>query len=152
MMKQYTTTSPFPQRQTRLGGPGQALEEPATAGEPMHAELLAATFGTRVALEWKIEAVAGGSLEMAGHVGQGWPGPSGQYGVGLARTSGVDGMDCRRRGEGPSRVSPQRCVDSDSVSRIEIQQDGTMAVVDPEQAVVLAGPSDMEDGVLSVDS
>ncbi|KAJ1207499.1 hypothetical protein NDU88_002890 [Pleurodeles waltl] len=38
----------------------------------------------------------------------------------------------------------------DSVSRIEIQQDGTMAVVDPEQFVKLAGPLDMEVGVLSL--
>ncbi|KAJ1199555.1 hypothetical protein NDU88_003389 [Pleurodeles waltl] len=79
-------------------------------------------------------------------------GSYGQSGVGSARTSRVDGTDWRRYGEGPPRVSPQRCVDSDSVIRIEIQQDGTMAVVDPEQAVVLAGPSDMEDEVLSVDS
>ncbi|KAJ1217390.1 hypothetical protein NDU88_004984 [Pleurodeles waltl] len=76
--------------------------------------------------------------------------PSGRSGVGLVRTSGADGTDWRRRGDGPSRVSAQRC--DNSVSRIEIQQDGTIAVVDTEQAVELAGPSDMEAVVQSVDS
>ncbi|KAJ1155898.1 hypothetical protein NDU88_008623 [Pleurodeles waltl] len=80
------------------------------------------------------------------------PGSSGRSGGGSARTSGVDSMDWRRRGEGLSRVSAQRCVDSDCHSRIEIQQDGATAVADPEQAAVLRGPSDMEDEVLSVDS
>ncbi|KAJ1203137.1 hypothetical protein NDU88_006931 [Pleurodeles waltl] len=60
-------------------------------------------------------------LEMWYKVGLG---PSGRSGVGSARTSGVDGTDWRRRGDGPLRVSAQRC--DNSVSRIEIQQDGTM--------------------------
>ncbi|KAJ1149434.1 hypothetical protein NDU88_002244 [Pleurodeles waltl] len=50
----------------------------------------------------------------------------------------------------PVPVSAQRW--DDSVSRIEIQQDGTMRVVDPEKAVELAGSSDMEAGVLYVDA
>ncbi|KAJ1200805.1 hypothetical protein NDU88_004626 [Pleurodeles waltl] len=65
------------------------------------------------------------------------PGPFGQSGVGSAHTSGVDDTDWRRHEDRPSRVSAQRCDDSDSVRRIEIQQDGTMAVVDPEQPVLL---------------
>ncbi|KAJ1192676.1 hypothetical protein NDU88_001982 [Pleurodeles waltl] len=58
MMEQYTTSAPLPQTQTRLGGLVKALEEPATAGEPKRAELLAAVRGTRVAVEGKIEIVA----------------------------------------------------------------------------------------------
>ncbi|KAJ1093349.1 hypothetical protein NDU88_006453 [Pleurodeles waltl] len=44
------------------------------------------------------------------------PGPSGQSGVGSARTSGVNGTDWRRSGDGPLRVSAQRF--HNSVSRI----------------------------------
>ncbi|KAJ1134624.1 hypothetical protein NDU88_001075 [Pleurodeles waltl] len=55
-MEQYTT--PLPQRQTRTGGLGEALEVPATAGEPTCTELLATIHGARVALEGKIETVA----------------------------------------------------------------------------------------------
>ncbi|KAJ1123013.1 hypothetical protein NDU88_001486 [Pleurodeles waltl] len=164
-MEEYTTPTLLPQRQTRTGGSGEALEEPTTAGEPTRAELLAAIQGARVALDGKIETVAvevnllradlrkvsdkvkvaegsivdlqtevgtlckqmaqvtsiAGSPEMAGDVGQGWPGPSGQSGVGSAHISGVNGSDWRKRGDGPSGVSAQRCDDSDPVSRIEIQ-------------------------------
>ncbi|KAJ1095998.1 hypothetical protein NDU88_001147 [Pleurodeles waltl] len=86
-------------------------------------------------------------LEMWDRVG---PGRSGQSGVGSARTSGVDGTDWRRRGEGQTQVSGQQC--DNSVSRIEIQQDGTMVVVNPEQTIELA--DSLEGGVemLSVDS
>ncbi|KAJ1145548.1 hypothetical protein NDU88_011834 [Pleurodeles waltl] len=90
-----------------------------------------------------------GWLEMRDKVG---PGPSGQSGVGSARTSGVDGSDWMRRGAGLSWVTAQRDNVSDSVSRIEIQQDGTIARVDPEQVVELAGPLDVEAGLISVDS
>ncbi|KAJ1124876.1 hypothetical protein NDU88_003323 [Pleurodeles waltl] len=73
-------------------------------------------------------------------------------GLELARlcTSGVDGTDWRKWGDGPLQVAAQRC--DNSVSRIEIQQDGIMAVVDPEQAVELADSSDGEAEMLSVDS
>ncbi|KAJ1091801.1 hypothetical protein NDU88_004916 [Pleurodeles waltl] len=57
-MEQYNTSTPLPQRQTRLGGPGEAVEEPAIGGEPTCADLLAAIQGFRVALEGKIETVA----------------------------------------------------------------------------------------------
>ncbi|KAJ1109432.1 hypothetical protein NDU88_006793 [Pleurodeles waltl] len=77
-------------------------------------------------------------------------GPSGPYGAGSALTSGVNGMDWRRREDGPSRVPGQRC--ATSVSRIEVQQYGTMAVVDPEQAIEVAESSDGEAEMLSVDS
>ncbi|KAJ1153284.1 hypothetical protein NDU88_006045 [Pleurodeles waltl] len=196
-MEQYTTSTPLPQRQTRLGGLGEALEEPVTGGEPTRANLLAAMQGSTVALEGKIETVAvevkllqadlrkvkaklralnirfmllytallkvisGGKTQFFEHPAEVWrwleiwdrvgPGPSGRSGIGSARTR-VDGMDWMRNGEGPAQVSAQQCVDSDSCSRIEIHQDGTIAVVDPEQAVVLVGPLDMEDGVISDDS
>ncbi|KAJ1134625.1 hypothetical protein NDU88_001076 [Pleurodeles waltl] len=110
----------------------------------------------------RLKVISGGKLQFFEHPEEVWrwlemrdrvgPGPSRRSGVGSARTSGVDGSDWRRHGDGPSRVSAQRCDDSDSVSRIEIQQNGTMAVVDPEQAVELAGPSNVEAGMLSVDS
>ncbi|KAJ1108039.1 hypothetical protein NDU88_005423 [Pleurodeles waltl] len=76
----------------------------------------------------------------------------GRYGVGLAHTSGVEGTDTgwRRRGEGQKQVFEQW--GDDSVSRIEIQQDGTMAVVGPEQAIKLAESSDGGVEMLSVDS
>ncbi|KAJ1130956.1 hypothetical protein NDU88_009300 [Pleurodeles waltl] len=86
-------------------------------------------------------------LEMWDKVG---PGPSGRSKVGSARTSGVGGTDWRRHGEGPLQVAAQRC--DNSVSRIEIQQVGTMAVVDPEQAVELADSSDGGAEMFSVDS
>ncbi|KAJ1209440.1 hypothetical protein NDU88_004818 [Pleurodeles waltl] len=57
-MEQYTTPILLPQRQTRMGGLGEALEAPATMGEPTRAELLAAVHGARVALEGKIETLA----------------------------------------------------------------------------------------------
>ncbi|KAJ1130617.1 hypothetical protein NDU88_008968 [Pleurodeles waltl] len=57
-MEQYTTPMLLPQRQTRMGELGEALDAPATAGEPTRADLLAAIRGTRVALEGKIEMVA----------------------------------------------------------------------------------------------
>ncbi|KAJ1096185.1 hypothetical protein NDU88_001329 [Pleurodeles waltl] len=57
-MEQYTTPTSLPQRQTPLGRPGEALEEPSAAGEPTRAELLVAIHGARVALEGKIETVA----------------------------------------------------------------------------------------------
>ncbi|KAJ1169745.1 hypothetical protein NDU88_001636 [Pleurodeles waltl] len=134
-MEQYTTPTPLPQRQTHLGGSGEALEEPATVGEPMHVELLAAIHGARVALEEKIETVA---VKVKVNLLRADL-PKVSEKVKVAAGSIVD-------------LQTERSVDSDSVSRIEIQQDGTMAVVDPEQAVVLAGSSDMEAGVLSVDS
>ncbi|KAJ1129232.1 hypothetical protein NDU88_007603 [Pleurodeles waltl] len=58
------------------------------------------------------------------------PVQSGRSAVGTARTSGVDDMDWRRRGEGQKQVSEQQ--GDNSVSKVEIQQDGAMAVVDPE--------------------
>ncbi|KAJ1201007.1 hypothetical protein NDU88_004823 [Pleurodeles waltl] len=161
-MEQYTTPKPLPQRQTYLGGSGEALAVPATEEEePSRAELLAAIHGARVALEGKIETVSVEvnllradpqkiTLRKAGDVGQGWPGSSGRPGVGSAHISRVDGTDWRRHGEGPLRVSMQRC--DNSGSRMEIQQYGTMAVVDPEQAFELADSSDGEAGVLFVDS
>ncbi|KAJ1129589.1 hypothetical protein NDU88_007956 [Pleurodeles waltl] len=57
-LEQYTTSTLLPQRLTRLGGPGEPFEEPATGGEPTCAELLAAIQGSRVALEGKRETVA----------------------------------------------------------------------------------------------
>ncbi|KAJ1179102.1 hypothetical protein NDU88_004338 [Pleurodeles waltl] len=78
------------------------------------------------------------------------PCPSRRSGAGSAHTPGVEGSDWRRRGDAPSRNSALQC--DDSVSRTEIQQDGTMPVVDPEQVVELAGPLDVEAGALSVDS
>ncbi|KAJ1115137.1 hypothetical protein NDU88_003363 [Pleurodeles waltl] len=148
-MEQYTTHTLLPQRQTHMGGSGEALDTPATVGEPTHAELLAAIHGSIVSLEGEIKMVAvevnlwrADIRKLSDKVK--W------YGVGSGRTSGVDGTDWRRRGDGLSQVSAQRC--DDSVSRIEIQQDDTMEAVDPEQAVELAGPADVEAGVVSVDS
>ncbi|KAJ1139760.1 hypothetical protein NDU88_006127 [Pleurodeles waltl] len=57
-MEQYTTPMPLPQRHTHTGGSAEALEEPATEGEPTRAELLATIHGAGVALEAKIEMVA----------------------------------------------------------------------------------------------
>ncbi|KAJ1129720.1 hypothetical protein NDU88_008086 [Pleurodeles waltl] len=57
-MEQYTTPTPLPQHQTRMGGSAEALVVPATAEEPLYAEILAAIQGTRVALGGKIEMVA----------------------------------------------------------------------------------------------
>ncbi|KAJ1090068.1 hypothetical protein NDU88_003208 [Pleurodeles waltl] len=59
-------------------------------------------------------------------------------------------MDWRRRRDGQKQVSEQPC--DNSVSRIEIQQDGTTAVVDPEQAIKLADSSHGGVEMLSVNS
>ncbi|KAJ1184589.1 hypothetical protein NDU88_001393 [Pleurodeles waltl] len=78
------------------------------------------------------------------------PGLTVRSGLGAAPTSGVDGTDWRRWGDSQMRVSAQRGDNSDS--RIEIQQDGTMAVVDPELAVELTEPSVKGVEMLSVDT
>ncbi|KAJ1196930.1 hypothetical protein NDU88_000793 [Pleurodeles waltl] len=57
-MEQYTTPVPLPQCQTCSGESGDVLSMPVTAEEPSRAELLAATQGSRIALEGKIETVA----------------------------------------------------------------------------------------------
>ncbi|KAJ1198395.1 hypothetical protein NDU88_002236 [Pleurodeles waltl] len=57
-MEQYTTLVPLPQRPARSEGSGDAMRVPVNPEEPSHAELLAATQGSRVALEGTIETVA----------------------------------------------------------------------------------------------
>ncbi|KAJ1143726.1 hypothetical protein NDU88_010031 [Pleurodeles waltl] len=110
----------------------------------------------------RLKVISGGKTQFLEHPEEVWrwlemwdkvfPGPSRRSGVGSTRIAGVDGSDWRRREDGLSQVSAQRCADSDSVSRIEIPQDGTMAIVDPEQVVELAGSLDVAAGLLSVDS
>ncbi|KAJ1149310.1 hypothetical protein NDU88_002120 [Pleurodeles waltl] len=86
-------------------------------------------------------------LEMWDKVGSG---SIGRSGVGSTRTSGVEGADWRRRGDALMQVTGQLC--DNSVSRIEIPQDGTMAVADPVQAVDIADSSDGGAEMLLVDS
>ncbi|KAJ1191518.1 hypothetical protein NDU88_000834 [Pleurodeles waltl] len=69
---------------------------------------------------------------------------------GAARASGVDDMDWRRRRESRTRISTQR--GDNSKGRVEIQQDGTMAVVAPEMSVESIEPSDARVALISVDT
>ncbi|KAJ1167380.1 hypothetical protein NDU88_007772 [Pleurodeles waltl] len=57
-MEQCTMPVPLPQRQTPVGGAGDALSTAVTVEEPSQAKLLAAIQGSRVALEERIETVA----------------------------------------------------------------------------------------------
>ncbi|KAJ1135351.1 hypothetical protein NDU88_001791 [Pleurodeles waltl] len=134
-MEQYTTPTSLPQHQTRVGRTGEALGTPAIIEEPSRAEFLAAIQGSRVALEGKIETVAvWRRLELWDKVAPG------RSGLGATCASGADGSDWRKRGESQMQGSAQRGVCSGS--RIDIQQDGTMAVVVPELAAELTVASD----------
>ncbi|KAJ1157157.1 hypothetical protein NDU88_009872 [Pleurodeles waltl] len=78
------------------------------------------------------------------------PGRSGRSGLVATRASDVDGSDWQNHGESQMQASAQRGVSSDS--RIEIQQDGTMAVVVPELAAKLTVAPDQEMEMISVDT
>ncbi|KAJ1149095.1 hypothetical protein NDU88_001913 [Pleurodeles waltl] len=60
---------------------------------------------------------------------------------GAARTSGVDDTDGRKRGRSQAQISAQGT--SGANGRVEIQQDGTMAVVVPEMTDESTDPSDV---------
>ncbi|KAJ1115909.1 hypothetical protein NDU88_004129 [Pleurodeles waltl] len=71
-------------------------------------------------------------------------------GWGAARTSGVDDTDWRKRGESQTQISAQGTAGADG--RVEIQQDGTMAVVMPEMTDESTEPSDVRMESVSVDT
>ncbi|KAJ1089399.1 hypothetical protein NDU88_002550 [Pleurodeles waltl] len=137
-MEQYTTLAPGSQRQTRMGGPGWVPEAPAPVEEPSRAELLAAIQGSCVVLEEKLEAVAGEVNLLWKDL---W---------GAARTSGVDDTDWRKRGESRNQISARGASGADG--SVEIQQDGTMAVVVTEMTDESTEPSDVRMESVSVDS
>ncbi|KAJ1101513.1 hypothetical protein NDU88_006580 [Pleurodeles waltl] len=56
-MEHYTPPGPLPQCPARSDKNGGNMRAPANLEEPLHAELLAAIHGSRVALEDKIETV-----------------------------------------------------------------------------------------------
>ncbi|KAJ1109385.1 hypothetical protein NDU88_006746 [Pleurodeles waltl] len=130
-MEQYATSSPGLQCQTRMRGPGGVPEAPAPVEEPSGAELLAAIQGSCVVLQGKIEAVA---VE-----------------VNLLR------MDLRKVSD-KVKVAEGSIVDlqaegiSGANGRVEIQQDGTMAVVVPEVTDESTEPSDVRMESVSVDN
>ncbi|KAJ1138822.1 hypothetical protein NDU88_005203 [Pleurodeles waltl] len=70
--------------------------------------------------------------------------------MGAARTSGVDDMDWRRRRDSRIQISTER--GDNSISRVEIQQDGTMAVGVPEMSVESIEPSDKRVALISADT
>ncbi|KAJ1184660.1 hypothetical protein NDU88_001463 [Pleurodeles waltl] len=140
------------------GGPEGVWETPAPAEELSHAELLAAIQGSQVVLQGKIEAVAvevnllrtdlrkvsdkvkvveGSIVDLQAEAGTG---RSVRPIRGAARASGVDDTDWRKRGESQTQISAQGAAGSDG--RVEIQQDGTMAVVVPEITDESTEPSD----------
>ncbi|KAJ1120104.1 hypothetical protein NDU88_008279 [Pleurodeles waltl] len=69
---------------------------------------------------------------------------------GAARTSGVDDLDWRKRGESQTQISAQGTDGSDG--RVEIQQDSTMTVVVPEITDESTEPSDTRIESVSVDT
>ncbi|KAJ1082919.1 hypothetical protein NDU88_003080 [Pleurodeles waltl] len=69
---------------------------------------------------------------------------------GAAHASGVDNMDWRKRRESQTQISAQRADISNG--RVEIQQNGTRAVVVPEMAVESIEPSDAQVALVSVDT
>ncbi|KAJ1213559.1 hypothetical protein NDU88_001193 [Pleurodeles waltl] len=120
-MEQYTPPVPLPQPNANPRGSEDSESVATTAEDPSRSEILAAIQGLRVALEGKIETVA---VEMAGDVGQGHFGQ-----LGKDRWSGsYDGPDWRTRG---GRLLEGTVAQGSAVEpalRIEIPQDGTMAV------------------------
>ncbi|KAJ1190878.1 hypothetical protein NDU88_000197 [Pleurodeles waltl] len=165
-MEQYTTLVALLQCKTRLGGPGDVLGALATAKEPLRAEILAAIQGPMVALEGKIEMVAvevnlfradfrkvsdkvkieeGSILELQTEI---WdkvtPGRPVRTGSVAHPVSGVDGPDCRTVGDSQLEDTTAQVVATATDHGIEIQQDGTMAVLTAGSA---AGPSgELEQG------
>ncbi|KAJ1177503.1 hypothetical protein NDU88_002758 [Pleurodeles waltl] len=169
-MEQYTTPVPLLQCVARSEVSGDDMRAPLNPEKPSCAELLAAIEGSRVALEGKIETVAvnllwvdfrkgsdkvkvteGSIVELQTEVGAlrkqmvqatstvGWLEASGV----THRASGAKSPDWRSRDAG-------RLVDTgtgesavDSHHRVEIQQDGTMAVV----AADLVGGTALERGL-----
>ncbi|KAJ1170445.1 hypothetical protein NDU88_002322 [Pleurodeles waltl] len=69
---------------------------------------------------------------------------------GAARTSGVNDTDWRKRGESQTQISAQGTSGADG--RVEIQQEGTMAVVVPEMTDESTDPSDVRMESVSVDT
>ncbi|KAJ1211147.1 hypothetical protein NDU88_006508 [Pleurodeles waltl] len=67
-----------------------------------------------------------------------------------ARASGVDDMDWRKRQKSQTQISAQRADISNG--RVEIQQDGTMAVVVSDMAVESTEPSGARMALISVDT
>ncbi|KAJ1207952.1 hypothetical protein NDU88_003342 [Pleurodeles waltl] len=148
-MEQYTTVVPTPQRATWLGGSDKGQSRLMPAEELSQAEILAAIQGSRVALEGKIETVAVEvnllradlrkvsdkvrvaeftimelQMEM-GTVPLGRPaGASG----GAERASRADGPNWQTREGGLTEDTMTQGSVEDPALRIEILQDGTMAV------------------------
>ncbi|KAJ1165789.1 hypothetical protein NDU88_006206 [Pleurodeles waltl] len=129
-MEQYTTPVPLPQRQARLEGSGDVLSAPANPEKPSCAELLAAIQGSRVNLEGKIETVAVDINLLRSDLRQVIGGVS-------PRASGVDGPDSSSRDDGQLEDTGACRSATDSIRRVEIQQDGTMMVVPTGLAVGL---------------
>ncbi|KAJ1201854.1 hypothetical protein NDU88_005658 [Pleurodeles waltl] len=157
-MEQYITPTPQPQRQNHTGGSGEALAVPAAAGKPTRTELLDAIHGTRVAQEGKIETVAVKVNLLRADLRKVSDKAKVAEGVLLGGLASVwlallewmvwTGGDVEMACHG-SLCSDVMTL---TLSRIEIQQDGTMAIVDPKQVVELAGSLDVEAEQLSVDS
>ncbi|KAJ1092827.1 hypothetical protein NDU88_005937 [Pleurodeles waltl] len=109
-MDQYTAPVPLPQRPARSDEYGDNMRVPANPEEPSCAELLTAIQGSRVALE-------GDSREdkRAGGV--------------AFRAFGAESPDWRSREAGQLVDAGTGRSAEDSSHRVEIQQDGKMAVV-----------------------
>ncbi|KAJ1169215.1 hypothetical protein NDU88_001121 [Pleurodeles waltl] len=144
-MEQYTTPVPLPQRPARLDVSGDDMRVPMNPEEPSREELLAAIQGSRVALEdgrshffdrpeevWRL-------LEMWDEVALGRK--EGTGGVAL-RASGEESLDWRSHEAGQLVDAGTGRSAVDSNQRVEIQQDGTMAVM----STGLAGGLDVERG------
>ncbi|KAJ1145023.1 hypothetical protein NDU88_011315 [Pleurodeles waltl] len=128
---------------------------PAPAEEPSRAELLAAIQGSRVVLEAKIEAVEMNFLgkdlrKVSDKVKVAEESTVDLQKEGAACASGVDDMDSRKRRESQTQISAQRADISNG--RVEIQQDGIMAVVVPGVADESSEPSDARMALISVDT
>ncbi|KAJ1180067.1 hypothetical protein NDU88_005291 [Pleurodeles waltl] len=156
-MEQYTMPAQVPQRQTRVGCPEGVRETPAPAEEPSRAKLLAAIQGSCVVLEGKSEAVAVEMNLLRTDLRK----DSDKIKVaegsivdlqmeGAARASGVEDVDWRKRGESQTQYCAQGAAASNG--RVEIQQDGTMAVVFPEITDESTEPSDARMALVSVDT
>ncbi|KAJ1088218.1 hypothetical protein NDU88_001377 [Pleurodeles waltl] len=128
-MEQYTTPVVLPKRVARLEVSGDAGGTPLNTEEPSRVKLLAAFQSSRVALEGKIEMVAVSLLRVdlrkvpdkvkVAKSSIAELQTEGSGGV-TRQASGAESPDWRSHGTG--RLA-------DSRHRVEIQQDGTMAMV-----------------------
>ncbi|KAJ1082187.1 hypothetical protein NDU88_002355 [Pleurodeles waltl] len=146
-MEQYSTPVPLPQCPARSDESGDNMRVPANPELPSCVELLAAIQGSRVALEGKIETVAvevnllradllkvsdkvkvaeGSIMELQTEA---VPGRTERAGGAAFRAPGAESPDWRSREAGQLVDAGTGGSAEDSSHRVEIQQDGTMAVV-----------------------